>query len=337
MKTIFTIIGILFINIVYSQNEKLNLSIDINSDEKIESIDFRNFRGNIIYSFNEKTVLDFENTVNEEYIFNIKTKDSVYENRIWLDQGEIKINISLLSNSLNIDVMGSNIFDKTIEYKKGYEKLKTENVTDEEFTKFLFQELNKNIDNPFSYFIGLNILFKNQSNREILSQLMSLIYSQDDKLKSHYTSSLLIKTIESKLNSGNIDISNFKFLDINDLENEILIGNNNFILLDFWHTACPPCLKDHIQIKNLTNSFEEKKTKIVSLSSDQGNRVETWKKYLKSKNLTWTNYIERKENSLTNNLEIRIFPTYILLDKKNDVVLYTNSLFDIITELRIEK
>ena len=337
MKTIFTIIGLFFINLVYCENDELNLSIAINSDEKTELIEFRNFRGNIIYSFNENTVLNFKNELIEEYIFNVKTKDSVYEKRIWLDQGEFKINISLHSNSLDINVFGSNIFDKTIEYKKGYEKLKMESATDNEFTKFLFQELNKNIDNPFSYFIGLNILFKNQSNREVLSQLMSSINSQDDVLKSHYTSNLLIKTLESKLNSGSIDVSNFIFLDVNDKENEILIGNSDFLLLDFWHTACPPCLKDHIEMKKLIDDFNINKVNLVSISSDKDNRIDTWKKYLKSKNLPWTNYMEKEENGLTENLEIRIFPTYILLNKKNEVISYTNSLNDILSKLKIEK
>ncbi len=337
MKTILTIIGLFFINLVFCQSDKLTLSIEIISDEEIELIDFKNFRGNITYSFNEKTVLNFENEIIEEYILKVKTKEKVYENRLWLDHGNFKINISLHSNSLDINVIGSNIFDKTIYYKKESKKLKREDATDYEFTRFLFQELNKNIDNPFSYIIGIDILLKNQSNREVLSQLMYLINSQDETLKSHYMSDLLINTLNSKLNSGNIDISNFSFLDINDQVSEILIGNNNFLLLDFWHTACPPCLKDHIEIETLFNEFNKKKVNIISISSDKANRIETWKRYVNRKKFLWTNYIEKESGGLTESLNIRIFPTYILLDTNNDVIAYTNSLEDILSKLTIVK
>lgn len=336
MKITIKLIALIFANFLFSQENALNLSIEIVSDEKIESIVFQNFRGNISYDFSENTKLNFNNELTEEYFFNIKTKDSLYKERVWLDKGNLKVDLSLQSQVVRINVKGSEIFNKTADYKKGFENLISANATDEEISKFLFEQLNKNIDNPFSYMIGLNILFKNQNNREVLSQLSGIINSQPQSLKNHYTSGLLIKTLKSKLNSGNINITEYKFLDKNNKESEILIENNDYVLLDFWHTACTPCIKDHIEIKEISNSFKDKKTKIVSLSSDQGSRIETWKKYLKTKNLPWTNYLEKEENSLTNSLEIRIFPTYILLDKENNVVVYTNSLSDIKTKLEIK-
>jgi len=333
MKITLNLILFFFINFLFSQDNKLELSIDIDSDEKIETINFRNFRGNLEYNFNEKTNLNFENELTEEYFFDVKTQDSLYKKRIWLDQGSFDVKISFKSKSLQINVIGSEIFDKIAEYNKGFESLNSTDATDEEISKFLFEQLNKNIDNPFSYMIGLNIMFKNQNNREVLSQLMSIINSQPESLKSHYTSGLLIKTLKSKLNSGNIKLSDFTFLDQNNNEQKIYIEDNEYILLDFWHTACPPCLKDHIEIKTLSERFKKNKIKIISLSSDQGNRIETWKKYVNSKNLPWTNFIEKETNGLTDNLAIRIFPTYILLDKENNVVVYTNSLSEIKTKL----
>lgn len=336
MKFTLNLIAFIFIKLLFSQENELKLSIDITSDEKVESVVFENLRGNIFYSLKDKTSINFQNKLIEEYFFTIKTKDSLYEEMIWLDQGEFDISISLKSKSLKIDVVGSEIFDKTVEYENGYKNLTLSNATDEEVNKFLFKELNKNIENPFSFKIGINILFKNQSNREVLSQLMSIIDSQPESVKSHYTSGLMIKTLKSRLNSGNINLADFTFLDQNNQDNKILIENNEYILLDFWHTACSPCLKDHIEIKNLTDAFKAKKTKIVSLSSDQAGRIEIWKKYLKSKNLPWENYLEKEINSLTDSLEIRIFPTYILLDRQNNVVAYTNSLSDIKTKLEIK-
>ncbi|WP_426430081.1 TlpA family protein disulfide reductase [Winogradskyella sp. HB-48] len=334
MKIILNLILLFLIQFSFSQNDKLELSIEIESDENIESINFRNLRGNLEYNFNEKTKLSFQNELTEEYFFDVKTQDSLYKERVWLDQGTFDIQISIVSKSLNINVVGSEIFDKITEYNKGFENLNSTDATEQEISKFLFEQLKKNIDNPFSFMIGLNIMFKNQNNQEVLSQLMSIINSQPENLKSHYTSGLLIKTLKSKLNSGNIKLSDFTFFDQNNNEQKISIEGNEYILLDFWHTACPPCLKDHIEIKTLTERFKKNKIKIVSLSSDQGNRIETWKKYLNSKTLPWTNFIEKETNRLTDNLAISIFPTYILLDKENNVVVYTNSLSEIKTKLK---
>ncbi|WP_411767151.1 TlpA family protein disulfide reductase [Winogradskyella sp. A3E31] len=336
MKITIKLLALIFANFLFSQEKSLNISIEIVTDEKIESINFQNFRGNISYDFTKDSELKFNNELTEEYFFNIKTKDSLYKERVWLDKGNLKVDLSLKSQEVIINVKGSEIFNKIHEYKKEFENLNSANATDAEISKFLFEQLNKNIDNPFSYMIGLNIMFKNQNNREILSQLMNIINSQPESLKSHYTSGLLIKTLKSKLNSGNIKLSDFTFLDQKNNEQNISIEENEYLLLDFWHTACPPCIKDHIEIKALTEDFKKSETKIVSLSSDQTNRIETWKKYLDAKKLPWTNYIEKENNSLTDNLAIRIFPTYILLDKKNNIVTYTNSLSDIKTKLGIK-
>ncbi|WP_223032767.1 TlpA family protein disulfide reductase [Hanstruepera marina] len=336
MKITLNLIFFFLIQFSFSQDDKLDLFIDIDSDEKIESIYFSNFRGNLEYDFSEKTHLDFKNELTEEYFFKVKTPDSLYEKRIWLDQGTFDIKITLESKSLNINVVGSEIFDKIAEYYNGFERLNATNATDEEISKFLFEQLNENIDNPFSYIIGLNIMFKNQSNQEVLAQLMSILNSQPESLKNHYTSGLLIETLKSKLNSGNIKLSDFTFLDHNNKEQKISIEENEYVLLDFWHTACPPCIKDHLEMKTLTESFKQSRVKVVSLSSDQGNRIETWKEYLDANNLPWTNYIEKEINGLTDNLAIRIFPTYILLDKANKIVTYTNSLSDIKSKLEIK-
>lgn len=337
MKSILTLIGVLFINLIYCQSKELDLSIQILSDEKIETIEFSNFRGTISRSFSENTKLNFKNEMVEEYVIIFKTKENKYENRFWLDNGKININIILQSKSLKINVEGSELYDNTVEYQNGLNDLVSEKADNQKITKFLFDELKKNIDNPFSYSIGLNILFKNQNNREVLSQLMSLFNSQNETVKNHYISDLVLKTLKSKLSSGNINVSDFKFLNSYDEENEISFENSDFVLIDFWHTACPPCLNDHNRMIGLLNDFKEKKTNLISISSDKGNRIDTWKKYLKSKNLHWTNYLEKENNSLTENLNIRIFPTYILLNKKNDVVAYTNSLDEILLELNIIK
>ena len=336
MKITLNLILLLFIKFSFSQVNTLKLSIDIVSDEKIESVYFRNFRGNIQHYFTEKTNLDFENELTEEYVFEVKLQDGLLRKRIWLDHGTFDIKISVNSKSLSIEVSGSEIFDNVAEYKTKFASLNSSNATDKEKSKFLFEQLHKNIGNPFSYIIGLNIMVKNQNNREVLFQLLSLINSQSESLKNHYTSELLFNELESRLNRDNIKLSEFTFLDQDYNERKISIEENEYVLLDFWHTTCPPCLKDHMELKTLAERFKEFKVKIVSVSIDQGERIETWKKYQSKENLPWANYREKETNRLTDNLSIRVFPTYILLDKNNDVVTYTNALSDIKTKLKIE-
>lgn len=338
MKNILTIIALFFIQILYCQNSELALSIEVIADEKIEGIEFSNFRRTIVYSFNENTELNFKNDFPEQYILIVRTKEKSYEDRFWLDEGEININIIIDSKSLKIDVEGSELFNNSMEFQNKFDALNSKKVDTLILNEFLFNELNKNIDNPFSYFIGVSILFKNQSDFRTLIKLRNTFDSQDDIIKEHYMSDLLFSTLKSKLSNKNINISNFKFLNSKDEEKVISFSDNDdYILIDFWTTSCPPCLKDHIRLKELIQKIREKKTKLISISSDKKNRIDTWKKYIIAKELPWVNYLEKENNSLTENLNIQIFPTYILLNKQNGIVIYSNSLDEVLAELKIEE
>jgi thiol-disulfide isomerase/thioredoxin len=141
--------------------------------------------------------------------------------------------------------------------------------------------------------------------------------------------------LKNKISIIEIKMSEFYFLDLNHDKKIIVSDTSEFILLDFWHTACAPCIDDHQVLKKKQNDFNDKKIKLISISCDQEDRVAIWKKYIEKNRPYWENYIEPIDNSLTNSLSIRIFPTYILLDKQNKIKVYSNSLKEVLTEMKI--
>lgn len=321
-------------SLIYCQNEVVEISFEINSDEKIENIAFNSFRGVVDFNFKESKKINFENNISEEYFIIIKTLDNQYKKRLWLDSGSIRINLLIKNNELKMGISGSKLYSKVNKHQEIFKTLLEKKVSNKQINEFLFNELNDNLNNPYSFVIGLNILFKNQNNKPLLIELKNVLRSQNENTKNHYSAELLLKTLASRISTGEINISDFYFLDANNSKMQIVANESDFVLLDFWHTACPPCLKDHITLEEKKDLFFNKKIKLVSISNDQGDRITTWEKYLKTKKISWENYREMENNSLTNSLNIRIFPTYILLDKQNKIQIYTNSLKEVLIKIK---
>lgn len=320
---------------LWSQDKNVNLTIWVNSDEAFENITFKNFIGSISYVVNDGSEISFENPIPEEYVITAKTQAGLKKGRVWLDEGTIEVLIQLQDGNLTVEATGSEIFDKVQSYKKKFKELREAQASAQEFNRFFFEQLQANKENPFSIFISLDMALRNSDNKEVLSLLLNEAKDFPDAVKNHYTATLLWDTLDNYLNTGSIDLADFSFLDEHDQVQQVTWEENTYVLLDFWNTACPPCIKDHQNIKGILSDFTQQKTKVISISNDRDERIETWKKYVGSKKLPWAQYVEPPIKGLSQHLNLSVFPTYILLDKEMNVVLYTNSLNLVKKELKI--
>lgn len=106
------------------------------------------------------------------------------------------------------------------------------------------------------------------------------------------------------------------------------IGNNipnqkKFTLLYFWGTWCGPCKRDHPKLKKLFDQYE-KDVKFIGLAADKNDVVV--KEFIIKNNIPWPNIFlslkdySQKNEEITNKFHIDGFPSYILLDRDNKVV-----------------
>ncbi len=113
--------------------------------------------------------------------------------------------------------------------------------------------------------------------------------------------------LELKLNNG-------KLL---NLQNEL---KGKVVLLDFWYRGCFPCLK---AIPDLIKLQEEFKGELVIVGINDRDIQEDVTDYFEYKRV---NYLStyKTENNISKKLNINIFPTTVLYDKKGNMIQIDN-------------
>ncbi|WP_298547718.1 TlpA disulfide reductase family protein [uncultured Aquimarina sp.] len=109
-------------------------------------------------------------------------------------------------------------------------------------------------------------------------------------------------------------LANYKLENLDGTKFSVLSNKDDkYILLNFWGTWCPPCVKNTPKIKGIANKHKEKLS-VIGIAYDDS--TELIKKYIDENKLNWRQAFIKREfnpNSILNSLRIEVFPTYILL------------------------
>lgn len=105
--------------------------------------------------------------------------------------------------------------------------------------------------------------------------------------------------------------------------------NDKFVILDFWHSACTPCLSSFVMNRKTISKLNTRKVLFISVSVD--NSIEKMEKILKKYKLTWLN-INDKNQGITSCFKIDGYPTAILLNKNNEELKRSYSLHEILND-----
>lgn len=321
------------------QQEKIDLS-DLNlyleTDVEIDSVLVANFTQDREYQFmpySDTLNITFNYSINDYYFIKFFTKKGAMMYPLWLN-GENVIIKGKIMNNLKIDtVIGSDLYYKSINYRKKYKEL-NENPSDSAtINNFLLDMFSQNIDNPFSTEIASNFFHRNISNKNELKIIYSILSNQEDTLKNNLLSPY--KEIENILTVDTIDLTRFQFYDIEKNITTIKPEKGKIILLDFWFMECAPCIKDHQLIANKLELFKDNNIELIGISIDRNH--EEWKDFLKEKKYSWLNLreVDVPEKSLRTNMLISVFPTYLLIDDEGNILYRTNSFSEIEKHLDI--
>ena len=108
------------------------------------------------------------------------------------------------------------------------------------------------------------------------------------------------------------------FFDLETLDGKkVKVANKlikkKLILVNFWATWCPPCIKEIPDLLNLKKKFE-RDIEIIFVSVD-ANPTKVIPKFLKKNELdNFQTYIDKKLN-LTKELEVKVMPTTLVITK----------------------
>jgi len=126
---------------------------------------------------------------------------------------------------------------------------------------------------------------------------------------------------------SSINLSKYKFNNIDNKLTSIKLEKSKTYLLDFWFVNCPPCVRDHKLISKKMNFFKENNIELIGISTDRNHS--DWKNYLTKNNYNWKNYRETDSlKRVTKDMVIWSFPTYLLLNGEGEIKARFNSFKD---------
>ena len=324
MKTLISGLVLLVHSFVFSQTNNCTLDLISHSDVPFERIRIFNLSQNFYdeLAYEDSVRLNFYAGAPDIYNIWYEYEDVRYRTQIWLDTGEMKVFLSAAQgkHALNVDqVVGAPTYDLIRDFYSGT-KGKDKPGNDD-----LMKLIAQHQDNPASVMIAGNLLIRIQNERNLLQELKALMEQQPEHIKNHILYDNTYDRLVSLLEITSVDLIDYRFLDIE--ANEVIIPKQKKKLrvLDFWFVHCAPCVADHERIKaDVFGDRIPKNVEIIGISRDQDRNL--WQEYVKSHELPWKNYkVAFSDESVVKDLKISGFPTYLVLDKKGNILKSFNS------------
>lgn len=99
--------------------------------------------------------------------------------------------------------------------------------------------------------------------------------------------------------------------------------HGKYVLLDFWATWCGPCVGDLPHLRRLYDRFHARGFEIVGMNGDEDEPKA--RKMIGEKSLGWTHatFASIRE-TLERSFRIRVWPTYVLLDRDGKIIFSRN-------------
>ena len=171
-----------------------------------------------------------------------------------------------------------------------------------------------------------------RNDRLKLYALLPLIARQDDELKKLHGFSFLNDRLQGIIKNNMVSLPAFELIDPGNKTIHPDQTNSDFVILDFWFVGCLPCMEDHKKIRELQSFLKQKHAVLISISKDES--YQTWKSYLEKHKYSWLQYKKpAAAENIISQLGITIYPTYILLNRKGDILFSSYSLDEILNQL----
>jgi thiol-disulfide isomerase/thioredoxin len=314
--------------------DQLSIAIDYRNDKKKIIFDENNngdFSDDKVVFFNKDFQQDKKSlqTIQDFHLYNYNEQNTINLNR------KIKIypaalNSQLFSESNNINTINSRLMVEFCDYWKGVFYINNKRYD------FAVQGMQLSYMQIFIKPESINFSkedypFNNNFSYKIKDTVMlSNNYYTIDSLAKNMSNLYLSKIDYSGENFGNKMGQQMKNYTLNDLSNKAfnlntIVAKKQFTLIDFWGTWCKPCKELTPQLVELNKKYSSNLS-IVSVAYDGS--VNSVAQYTNANKMSWVQtFIDRNRNDnppILNDLDIREYPTFILLDR-NKKIIYRNS------------
>lgn len=125
-------------------------------------------------------------------------------------------------------------------------------------------------------------------------------------------------------------LTGFNYTDLNGKTYDAETTKNKIVVLKFWFIGCAPCIAEMPELNNLVTRYKNRSDIVfVSLAFDEKKKLEA---FLKKKKFDYA-VIPDQENYLTKDLNVRSYPTHLIINKQGKVVKVLNTAHELITAL----
>ncbi len=187
-----------------------------------------------------------------------------------------------------------------------------------EIKKNRIDYITKNIESDLGEFMLLSSL-------EFLpaDTILLLIKQTRPDFQNSKTGQDLVKYYEPELakTSG----TTFKDLELTSLDGQKtklsdFVGKGKVVLIDFWASWCPPCIKEMPALVELYKKYKDKGFEIVGVSLDE--KKESWANAVKRLDITWPQMSDLKgwNSPVVQSYAVYSIPLTVLVDKDGVVV-----------------
>ena len=148
--------------------------------------------------------------------------------------------------------------------------------------------------------------------------------SSNQQIESCVLANSEYRMINRAVNATRIDT--IKGIDPRGSETTITTVGDSLHLLHFWGTWCQPCLNSIPEINSLSDSLKQRGIATLHVAYEPYSTMKSWQGNtfnLRGQSIAVA--YDGGASSIVNDLYIRTFPTYILVDRKGELVIRTNS------------
>lgn len=108
-------------------------------------------------------------------------------------------------------------------------------------------------------------------------------------------------------------IENLTLTKLNDSKVKISQFSNKFLIVNFWATWCPPCVKEIPDLIELEKKLNNK-IKVIFISLDS-NPKDSVKKFIKKNKFKNFEVYTDNNFSISKKLNVKVMPTTVIIDK----------------------
>ncbi|MCH5226307.1 MAG: TlpA family protein disulfide reductase [Muribaculaceae bacterium] len=121
---------------------------------------------------------------------------------------------------------------------------------------------------------------------------------------------------QQALQSGSVDAPDFTLKDIEGKDVSLSEFKGKWVILDFWGTWCPWCIKGFPELKK---AYEEYAGKLEIIGIDCRDSEEAWKAGVEKYQLPWVNVYNHDNSNVLNDYGVQGFPTKAIVNPEGKI------------------